>query len=157
MARQTPPRDPKAMYRRETVAARRFGIGEKCACGESRPEALIAGTKPTMCCECDRKTHGRKTRDDHHLFGKANSPLTMSILANDHRACLNTAQYAWPRKTLENKDGSERLAGAAVIRGFTDTMLYLLREHLLPVADILEHLDTIVRKKLRKVSRKRRS
>jgi hypothetical protein len=150
MARKIALRNPRAAYRRRVVAARRFAIGTKCMCGESRSEALVPGTKQTICYKCDRKLRKRKTRENHHLFGESNSPFTMSVPVNDHRASLSTAQYDWPRKTLENKNRSTSLAGAAFIRGFTDIVVYLLDEVLIPIAEMLELLDTILEKKLGK-------
>ena len=150
MARKIPPRNPRVAYRRSVVAARRFAIGTKCICGESRPEALVPGTKPTICYKCGRKFRKRKTRENHHLFGESNSPFTMSVPVNDHRAALSTAQYDWPRKTLQNEEGSPSLASAAFIRGFTDIIVYLIDEVLLPIAEMLEVLDTILKRKLGK-------
>jgi hypothetical protein len=101
-----------------------------------------------ICASCDRKRRGQKTSDNHHIFGIANSPLTASIPVNDHRASLSVSQQSWPQDTLENRDGSPLLAAAAKIRGFADFVLYLMQEHLLPIARMLELLDTTLRKKL---------
>jgi len=79
--------------------------------------------------------------DNHHIAGKANSPITTSIPANDHRAVLSAAQYEWPSKTLQNPDGCPLLRGAACIRGFVDTVIYYMREFLLWVAEMLELLS----------------
>jgi hypothetical protein len=147
MSRKIPPRDPWSAYRREVVAERRIGKGRKCICGESRPEALIPGTNPVSCAKCDRIRRRRTTNDDHHPFGRANNPLTLSLPVNDHRADLSAAQNDWPRKTLANEHGSPLLASAAAIRGYGDLMLYLAREHLLPAAEILELLDTKLERK----------
>ena len=81
----------------------------------------------------------------------------MSIPVNDHRAELSVAQQAWPPKTLENKRGSQSLADAAKIRGFIDIVEYLMHEHLLPVAERRERLDTIEERKLGKNAGRRRS
>jgi hypothetical protein len=157
MPRKLPPHNSLAAYRRNAIAARRIGTGRKCRCGESRPEALIPGSSPAICAKCDRKSRKRKPVDDHHVFGKTNSPLTMSIPVNDHRAELSVAQQAWPPKTLENKRRSQSLADAAKIRGFIDTVEYLMHEHLLPVAERRERFDTIEARKLRKNTRRIRS
>src|SRR5271169_4105615 len=117
MARKIPPRNPRATYRRRAVAARRFGPGAKCKCGESRPEALIPGSKPVICAACDRRKRGRRKTDDHHMVGEANGPLTMRVPVNDHRGFLSPLQSEWPRKTLENPNGNPLLAKAAFIRG----------------------------------------
>lgn len=143
-----PPSDPIAAHRRQVIAARRVGLGQKCSCGESSPEALISGKNPVICARCGRKRRGQKMSDNNHLFGIANSPLTASIPVNHHRACLSVSQQNWPTETLENRDGSPLLTAAATIRGFSDFVLYLMQEHLLPIARMLELLDTILRRKL---------
>jgi hypothetical protein len=80
--------------------------------------------------------------DNHHPFGEANDPKT-TILApvNDHRADLNEAQRDWPQRTRENPDGSPLLAAAGTVRGFIDTIVYLIEKGLLWVAELLEKLD----------------
>ena len=79
--------------------------------------------------------------DNHHIAGKANSPITTSIPANDHQAQLSVAQYDWPPETLENRDGCPLLRGSACIRGFVDTVIYYTEEFLLWVAEMLEELS----------------
>jgi hypothetical protein len=49
MEKQLPQQDPIAAYARRAQAARRLPKNARCACGESRPEALIAGSKPIIC------------------------------------------------------------------------------------------------------------
>ncbi len=147
MPRKLPLRDPSAAYQRVVTAARRVGAGSQCACGENRPEALIAGSKPIMCAACSRKKQGRRTSDDHHVAGRANSPITVSVPVNDHRAVLSVAQKDWPKETLENSDGSPLLAGAARIRGFVDTVRYLLEE-LCRIAVMIEELHEYLVKHL---------
>ncbi len=136
-----PQRDPAAAYVRKTTAALRVGDGAECAeCRESRPEALIANSNPITCAACDRKKTGKTPIDNHHPFGKANHPATIPVPVNDHRAELSPAQYDWPNETRENPDGSPLLAGAACIRGFIDTVYYLVRTGLLWIAEALEWL-----------------
>jgi hypothetical protein len=147
MTNKIPPRNPKAVHRRKVIAARRIGEGRKCRCGETRPEALIPLTDPMTCASCDRKARGKSENDDHHIAGRANSPITIKILANDHRAELNVSQQDWPRKTLENPDSSPLLSGAAHIRGFVDLLVYLVQQFLLWVSDMLELLDTTLERK----------
>jgi hypothetical protein len=97
------------------------------------------------CEECDRRKNGHSIFDNHHVAGQANHPLTIPIRANDHNAILSEAQRAWPRQTLENKDGSPLLAGAGCIRGFVDTVRYLMDQLLLWIAQFLEKLDAFLR------------
>lgn len=146
--RQLPKRDPTGAHRRRVVAARRAGINPACSCGENRPEAKIRGSKPIKCAACQRAAAGKTNMDDHHPAGKANSAATIRVPVNDHRARLSVAQADWPRATLENSDGSPLRAAAACIRGFIDTVLYLIEETLLWIADFLEALDAIQVKKL---------
>ncbi len=79
--------------------------------------------------------------DDHHPFGRSNSPITIPVPVNDHRAELSTAQADWPKETLQNPDGSPLLAAAACIRGFGDWVVYLIKKGLLCVAELLEALN----------------
>ena len=80
--------------------------------------------------------------DKHHVAGKSNSPVTVSIPANDHRARLSEDQYDWPMRTLENPGQSPLLKAAACVRGFVDMVLYLTEELLNWIAEMLEKLDT---------------
>jgi hypothetical protein len=141
-------RDPEAAYRRRAIAQRRVGVGAKCACGEARPEALIREKNGVICQECKRKQNGMTRKDDHHYAMKANSPITVPIPVNDHRAELNVAQQDWPKQTRENRDGSPLIAAAACIRGFIDTILYLIRAGLHWIADMLETADVCLTRKL---------
>jgi hypothetical protein len=137
-------RDPEAAYVRKQVAQRRVGPNAKCQCGETRPEALKRKNKRVICHECQRKELGMKTTDEHHFAMEANLPDTITVPANDHAAELNVAQYDWPKQTQQNPDGSPLIAAAGSIRGFVDTVLYLIEKGLHWVADMLEKLDTFL-------------
>lgn len=143
MPAKTLRRDPIAAAKRKSVAARRVGIGNECVCGENRPIALIAGSQPTICAECDRRKKGLKIDDGHHVAGKANHPLIIPIPANDHKE-LSEAQYDWPKATRENPDGSPVLSIAGSIRGFCDTIVYLVKKLLLWIPEYLEKLDAFL-------------
>jgi hypothetical protein len=150
MTIKLPKRDPEAAYARRAIARRRVGPNAKCACGETRPEALIRAKKGVICHECKRKENNMTTKDNHHFAMKANSPITIPIPVNDHSADLNVAQQDWPKQTRENPDGSPLLAGAASVRGFIDTILYLIKQGLLWVADMLEKADAFLTQKFGK-------
>jgi hypothetical protein len=141
MSRSTPKRDPIAAATREAVAQRRVGFDARCECGEDRAVALIRKEEDICCAACARRKQGKRTMDKHHVAGKANSPVTISIPVNDHRAQLNEDQYDWPKKTLENPDRSPLLAAAGCIRGFINTFVYLCEKVLLWIAEMLELLD----------------
>jgi len=96
-----------------------------------------------ICAECWRKQREQSTLDDHHFAGASNSPMTIPIPVNDHRADLSVAQYDWPKQTLENPDRSPFLAAAACIRGFLDTVLYL-QKGLRWIAEMLEKADAFL-------------
>jgi hypothetical protein len=131
-------RDPIKTYKRKATAARRVGQDARCTyCGEARPEALNLKSKPITCEECHRKRRGKTTMDQHHIAGRANSPITTSIPANDHRAELSVAQQEWPKEVRENPDGCPLLRAAAHILGFVDTVIHYMREFLLWIADLL--------------------
>lgn len=141
--------DPIRAYARQQTAARAVGEGAEChICHERRPKALVPGSNPTTCFECQREQRGHSTIDQHHPAGEANDPTTVSIPVNDHRARLSVDQYDWPKLTFDNTDGCPLLAGAACIRGFMDTVIYLLETLLLPKAEMLEWLHTYLVQKL---------
>lgn len=79
--------------------------------------------------------------DHHHVFAKANNPTTVPTPVNDHCAGLSVAQCDWPKKTLENPDGSPLLAAAGIIRGFIDYIHYLIDKGLAWVVRMLEAAD----------------
>lgn len=143
--RKLPSTDPIGTMQRRNTAARCKGVNAKChKCGEARPEALVAGSKPMICAECQRKELGHSVNDNHHCFGQNNSPVTISIPANDHRAELSVAQYEWPKNTRENPHGSPFLAAAGCIRGFIDTVLHLIEKGLQWIAGLLEMADAFL-------------
>jgi hypothetical protein len=139
-----PKRDPEAAHARKQKAIRRVGPNTKCACGESRPEALIPGSKPTICAKCQRRKNGMSTTDDHHVAAEANSPETIPTPVNDHRADLSVAQHDWPERTLENPDGSPLLRIAGCIRGFMDYLIYLVKTFLHWIPEALETADALL-------------
>ncbi len=145
MSIELPQRDPGAAYRRKVASQRRLGANRQCTeCGESRSEALIREKNRVICHECKRKERGMKTKDNHHPFGKANNSATIPVPVNDHRAALNVAQQEWLKKTLENPDRSPLLAAAASVRGFIDTILYLIKAGLHWIAGMLEKADAFL-------------
>lgn len=148
MKKRLPSRDPIRAYQRDTIAARRLPENAQCACGESRPEALLRESNPVICAACDRIKRGKRTLDHHHVAGKSNSAITIPIPVNDHRARLSTDQHDWPSKTLENPSGSPLLSAAASIRGFADTLFYLIEKLLLWIPEMLEALDAFLSKQL---------
>jgi hypothetical protein len=144
--------DPIQAFQRKATAARRVGVDAKCAtCGESRPEALIARSKPTICAKCQREQKGHTIMDNHHPAGKANSPVTIPIPVNDHRAILSVSQYDWPKETLENPTSDPHLQMAAEIRGYINDRRYL-EEKLLQSA--IEKLEAIAEKNKRRSNNK---
>jgi hypothetical protein len=143
MSKKIPQRDPGGAYVRRRIAARRTG-SRTCQCGEGRPDALIPDTKPTICAACQRRAKEQRTDDDHHVAGASNHPLTVPTPVNDHRAELSTAQRDWPMATRENRHRSPFLAGAGMIRGFVDYVVYLIRRGLLWTAELLEAADAFL-------------
>ena len=149
MPPKVPTRDPAAAHGRKVRAARRVGTGARCSlCREARPQALTSRSSPLICAECQREQQGKNTSDKHHVAGKANSPITIPVPVNDHCAELSPAQQDWPKGTLENREGSPLLAAAARIRGFADTITYLMNKLLLPSAEMLEDLDRFLKERL---------
>jgi hypothetical protein len=145
MSIELPQNDPSGTYRRKVTAARRTGRNRKCACGENRPRAIVPKSSPAICYKCQREGRGHAITDEHHFAGEANHSLTIPVWVNDHRADLSVAQYDWPKKTQENPHGCPLLAAAGCIRGFVDTVVYLIKKGVLWVAQFLESMhDWIV-------------
>ena len=86
--------------------------------------------------------------DNHHVAGRNNSPVTVSIPVNDHRAILTVAQYDWPKTTLENPKGCPLLMAAGCIRGFIDTVIYLVEQLLEWISHFLELLSEFLVERL---------
>jgi len=62
--KRKPPRDPIAAFEREQRAARRVGELSSCSkCGEERSLALIPGSSPKICAQCQREQRGRSPFD----------------------------------------------------------------------------------------------
>lgn len=111
------------------------------ACGETNPCALVAKTHQSICYECQNKQEGKTGVEHHHIAGRANSEVTVSIPANDHRV-LSDWQQEWPASTLRNPDGSPLLGAAAALRGWLDVLKLLIDRALGWIPVCLEVLDT---------------
>lgn len=136
------PNLPSKGHARKKTAKRRLGKDVVCVhCGEDRPEALNTGTLPRSCGECERRAEGKSDLDHHHVAGKNNHPGTVPVPVNDHRADLSTAQYAWPKKTLENPNRSPLLMAAGCIRGFIDFINHCIDKFLSWIPVLLERLN----------------
>jgi hypothetical protein len=143
-----PNHDPIKAAKRRSAASRRVGIGARCACGEDRPLALIPGSVPPICAECQRRAEGRTIYDQHHPAGKSNHDFTIPIPVNDHRAELSELQYEWPKETLRNPDQSPLRAAAGCIRGSIETIKCVLENLLAWIARFLEILDEFLTERL---------
>jgi hypothetical protein len=148
MEQKRPSHDPIRRGRRKAAATRQIGPDRKCACGEMRPGSLIRGSDPVTCAECQRKSQGKKPRDQHHVAGRNNHPGTIAIPTNDHRAELSAKQFDWPPNTLRNPEGSPLLIAAACIRGSVDVIVFLVERFLSWIGEMLELLDQILAEKL---------
>src|SRR5260370_5514728 len=148
MSNTQPQRDPERAWVRNAVAARRVGVNAECSiCRERRPQALIQESDPKICHACKRQRDLKTPMDKHHVAGEANSPITLRVPVNDHRAELSPAQYDWPKATLENPSGSPLVAHVACVRGFADTNSYLVRKLLLEHAEFWEIIDAFLTEK----------
>jgi len=108
-------------------AARLRGAVACATCGYAWIEALVAGD-PVVCAECHARERGVATTENHHLAGRANSPVTVRLSANEHRI-LTSLQRAWPTETLRNVWGDPRLIRAAWLRGVADLLYLIARSH----------------------------
>ena len=136
-------RDPIAAWLRKTRAQRRVGRTAACACGESRPYALITGCEPPCCFRCERLAQGRSPYELNHVFGKHNSPLTIRYPINDHRAVFSVKQLDWTDETLENPTGDVLLAGIARFHGLNDNTAHMLAD-CLAFAPKLKHVQELL-------------
>jgi hypothetical protein len=139
------PKDPIKHAARQAVAQRRVGRNAKCACGESRPEALIRGTKPMRCAECQRKRDRLPTTDEHHVAGQHNSPVTVTVPTNDHRAELTVMQMDWSPELRENPRRDPLIAVAAGLRGTADMIVCLIKMFVDVAVALLELLAEYLR------------
>jgi hypothetical protein len=129
---------------RESRSQRRVGDDAACACGETRPGALISGRVPAICYACDATQRSKSMFQDHHVAGRANDPTTIDVPINDHRAVLSVDQYDWPQRTLQNPDRSPLLAMSGCIRGFMATTYFLMERLLGWIPPQLETLDAFL-------------
>ena len=90
-----------------------------------------------------QRRKGHRTIEFHHPDGRANDPRTIPIGANDH-ADLSESQRAWPKLTLENREGSPLLKIAAGIRSRADLIAFLEENPLIKSAPFIENLDAIL-------------
>ena len=143
------PKDPTRAAVRRSIARRRLGPAATCtACGESRPAALIRGSNPRLCARCKRVKDGHRAIDHHHVAGEINSPVTVPIPVNDHRAEVTESQKDWGRHVLENPDGDPVVMLVAWLRGAGETIAYLVKSFIDAAADVLECLAAHLRQRL---------
>ena len=101
-----------------------------------------------ICARCRRIKQGKSTIDEHHVGGKANDSTTIPIDINDHRAELSTSQQDWEAPILENPDGCPIIAAAGRIRGFADTVIYLLQQLVRSIPRMLVALSAYLKETL---------
>ena len=141
------PKDPLKAATRRTRSRRLVGKDARCACGEARPEALIRGTKPMRCAACQRKREGKATTDEHHVAGQNNHPLTVTVPTNEHWAVLTVMQSDWSKTMRENPSGCPIMAGAAMLRGAADTIIYLIEKGIDWVIRLMEAVSAFLRQR----------
>lgn len=112
-------------------------------CTETDPLALT-GAYPNIICQEHVADRDRRTwTQQHHPSGRANSPDTVPLPANDH-AVASGFQSLWERDTLRNPDGSPLLRAAAAIRAWLDILRLIIDRTVGWVPDFLERLDDFV-------------
>jgi len=133
--------------RRREAAYERLGTRSPCCqhCGETDPAALTGQYPDITCYDCLARQQGRSPVENHHLPGKANSPVTGSMPGNGHRV-LSDWQRDWPARTLRNPDQSPLLGIAATIRGLIDWFRLMIDRYLGWIPESLETLDEILRR-----------
>lgn len=139
--------DPIKTGVRKAKAQRRTGDGALCSdCGDNRPEMLVRNSRPKRCHKCYAIAKGRRDTEDHHLGGKANSPLTVRTPIKEHRT-LSEAQYEWPPGTLENPDRSPLIGIAGSLRGVADFIGELITVLIHRLAQAAEDIDAWLRER----------
>ena len=133
-------RDPIRAHQRKSVSARRVGKNSRCKCGEARPEALIAGSKPIICAACQRRKQGLAVIDLHHVAGRKNSAIVAPVNVNDHRAVLSATQFDWPKLATKNRSARELIEASQSLWAVINYIEYLLNRLLRPRAEQLESL-----------------
>jgi hypothetical protein len=98
--------------------------GATCPCGESHLECLV-NLRPTRCYRCDRVSRGLSPVERHHIAGRNNYAVTITIDANLHRR-LSHLQYKWPRWVLRNPERSALIALTGLMLGLLDLFSLLL-------------------------------
>jgi hypothetical protein len=115
-------------------------------CDEICPFMLTGADPAIRCYEHELLRLRRPWLEEHHPFGRHNHAAKFAMPGNDHRV-LSEFQYAWPRETLRNPDGSPLLQAAALVRGYLD-LLYLVMVLTAVVPVLLEQLDAYLRLRL---------
>lgn len=139
--------------RAERVEARLRQLGtreprcSRAGCDETDPFALSGVAPALVCHECRAIEEGWSWMEDHHVSGRANSPVTVAVPANDH-AVLSEFQRAWDGDTLRNPDGSPLLRAAAALRGWVDVLRLIIERSVGWVAPMLEALDAWLRERV---------
>jgi hypothetical protein len=142
-----PKRSAVEAWLRGTRAQRRVGAGAICAtcCTERRPAALIAGRMPPCCFRCERLTQGRSPYELNHVFGKANSNLTIRYPINDHRAVFSVKQLDWTPESLENCNGDPLLESFTRFHGLDDNIGHMLADCLAFLPKLTHVHDLLVK------------
>jgi hypothetical protein len=84
------------------------------------PFALIGVWPDLVCYE-----HGVNAFEDHHLFGRANSPSIVKLPGNLHRV-LSDLQTDWPPGVRDNPTGDPLTVQVAMLLGLLDLLFGLL-------------------------------
>jgi len=77
--------------------------------------------------------------EQDHIAGRHNSEATFPLPGNAHRT-KSDRMRDWPRRTVQNTEGSPLLAAAACVRGWLD-ILWTVAEFAERVPRLLEGLD----------------
>jgi hypothetical protein len=117
-------------------------------CTETNPFALIGSHPELFCAAHAAEFAGKRWFELHHISGQANDATdTAAVPINDHKI-LSEYQDRWPRRTLQNPDGSPLLRAAAATRGGLDILHLIIARTVGWVPRFLERLDAWLRRKL---------
>ena len=140
--------DPMKAAARRSRSQRRVGQGAACTqCGESRPEALVARSRPKLCQECYQRKRGMKTTH-------ASSPGRQSQLAAHRRGSREQTSRRSARRNTSGRQKRCRTRTAlrcspiaAALRGAADLIEELVVRWIRSCAEMLEKLDAWLRER----------
>jgi hypothetical protein len=110
---------------RHAKRTRRLGPDARCSnCGAVDVTVLQHHGECILCYECAAARQGKITFEEHHLLGKTNVDLTISLPGNLHRE-VSDRRYDWPESVRTNPDREPLRWAAGLCYGVRDLLAVL--------------------------------